>query len=162
MQAQGKNSPPSYLYYSENVPLRVPSSSKNFDAVLEADLAIQLRPRKLAQQNLAIARLEGSILLREGKYFLSASKVQLGSSNKKLLHWGSIEPDRLLVALQERGLVGDMQWNKEATSDTVSIRIRDPKNAIIETEARRTTIGCEDENMATLIYEAFSDVCEGI
>lgn len=161
---QGKNSPPSCLYYSENVPLRVPSSSKNFDAVLETDLAFQLRPQKLAQQNLAIARLEGSIRLREGKYFLSASKVQLGSPNKKLLHWGSVEPARLLVALQERGLVGNMQWNKEAPSDTVSvsIRIRDPKNAIIETEARRTTIVCEDENMATLIYEAFSDVCDGI
>ncbi|KAG6494445.1 hypothetical protein ZIOFF_049471 [Zingiber officinale] len=162
LQAQVNDSPPSYLYYTENVPLRVPSSSKNYDAVLETDLVVQLRPRKLTQQNLAIARLGGGIRLREGKYFLSASKVQLGSSNEKLLHWGSVEPARLLISLQERGLVGNMQWNEEAASETVSIRIRDPNNAIIETNASRTIIGCEDENVANLIYETFSSVCDGI
>ena len=83
-------------------------------------------------------------------------------SNKQLLYWGSIEPTSLLLALQERGLVGTINWNKDAANGVYTIQITNPEKAVIETSARKTTISCEDENTATLIYEALSNVCDGI
>ncbi|CAL9751914.1 unnamed protein product [Musa acuminata subsp. burmannicoides] len=150
------------LYYSENVQLRVPSFVEDVKACLETNLAFQLRPRRLTQQNIAIARLKGRIFLSKGKYFLAASRIPMEFSNKQLLYWGSIEPTSLLLALQERGLVGTINWNKDAANGVYTIQITNPEKAVIETSARKTTISCEDENTATLIYEALSNVCDGI
>ncbi|URE05802.1 Beta-Casp domain, partial [Musa troglodytarum] len=152
----------SYLYYSENVQLRVPSFVEDFKACLETNLTFQLRPRRLTQQNIAIARLKGRIFLSKGKYFLAAPRIPMESSNKQLLYWGSIEPTCLLMALQERGLVGTIHWNEDAANSVCTIQITNPEKAVIETSARKTTISCEDENTATLIYEALGNLCDGI
>ncbi|WOL01472.1 integrator complex subunit 9 [Canna indica] len=157
-----ENDKHSYLYYSENVQLKVPSFSKGFEARLETDLAFQLQPRRLTQQNIAIARLKGRIFLSKGKYFLAASKIPLEFSNKQLVHWGSVEPTHLLLALQERGLVGSIHWDKDATNGSFSIQVSNPENAVIETSAKQTTISCEDRNITALIYEALKSVCDGI
>lgn len=150
------------LYYCENVQLRVPSSSQNFEVRLETDLAFQLQPRRLAQQNLAIARLKGRVSLSKGKYFLSNSETPLESVNKQLLHWGSVEPTRLLLALQEKGLVGTLHWNQDAASSVISIEVTNPKKAVIEIGPGQATISCEEENTANLIYEALNSVCDGL
>ncbi|KAG1371128.1 integrator complex subunit 9 [Cocos nucifera] len=152
----------SFLYYSKNVMLRVPGLTSDFEVCLATDLAFQLKPRKLTERNMAIARLKGQLLLNNGKYLLVASKELLDLSNKQLLHWGSADSVRLLMALQERGIIGSIHWDKNATDGVFSIQITKPEEAIIETSATKTVIYCRDKTMAAIIYEAFSSVCDGI
>lgn len=152
----------SFLYYSANVMLRVPGLTGDFEVCLATDLAFQLKPRKLTERNVAIARLKGQLLLNNGKYLLVASKELLDLSNKQLLHWGSADSVRLLLALQERGIIGSIHWDKNATDSFFSIQITKPEEAVIETSATKTVIYCRDKTMAALIYEAFSSVCDGI
>lgn len=152
----------SFLYYSKNAMLRVPGLRSDFEVCLSTDLAFQLKPKKLTQRNMAIARLKGQLLLNNGKYLLVASKEPPDLSNKQLLHWGSADPARLLVALQERGIIGSIHWDKNATDSVFSIQITKPEEAVIKTSATQTVIHCRDKTMAALIYEAFRSVCDGI
>ncbi|XP_038988747.1 integrator complex subunit 9 homolog isoform X3 [Phoenix dactylifera] len=152
----------SILYYLKNVMLHVPGLRSDFEVCLATDLAFQLKPRKLTERNMAIARLKGQLLLNNGKYLLVASKELLDLSNKQLLHWGSADPVRLLMALQERGIIGSIHWDKNGTDGVFSIQITKPEEAMIETSGTKTVIYCRDKTMAALIYEAFSSVCGGI
>nr|XP_029124089.1 integrator complex subunit 9 homolog isoform X7 [Elaeis guineensis] len=152
----------SFLYYSKNVMLRVPGLKSDIEVCLATDLAFQLKPRKLTERNMAIARLKGQLLLNNGKYLLVASKELPDLSNKQLLHWGSADSVRLLMALQERGIIGSIHWDKNTTGGVFSIQITKPEEAMIETSATKTVIYCRDKTMAALIYEAFSSVCDGI
>lgn len=151
------------LYYTENVTLRVPNMRKDFEACLGADLALQLKPKRLTQNNMAIARLTGQLLLRNGRYLLVCAEKPTNLSNRQLLHWGNVDPVRLGLALQEKGIGGAIQKGEDTIDgDIYSIQIKDPGEALVETSASKTVICTSDESMAMVIFEAIASVCDGI
>lgn len=152
-----------FLYYSENLRLRVPNSRKGFEVQLATELAFQLKPRRLLEGSMAIARLKGGLLLRNGKYLLvSEKKPLLKHSNKQMLLWGSVDPARLILALQERGVIGSICDDDKAADGYCFIQVSKPKEGLIKTSASETVISCDDERTSALIFEALCGVCDGI
>ncbi|XP_072998949.1 uncharacterized protein [Typha latifolia] len=152
----------SFLYYSENKTIHVPSLRKDTDAQLATQLAVQLQPRRLLEKKIAIARMEGKLLLSNGKYHLVGLRKPLNLLNKQLLHLGPLDPARLLVALREREIIGSIHGDNNATDGDYLIRVIRPGQALVKTNSTRTVISCEDEKMGRLIYEVLSNVCDRI
>ncbi|XP_072965852.1 uncharacterized protein [Typha angustifolia] len=152
----------SFLYYSENKTIHVPSLRKDFDAQLATQLAVQLQPRRLLEKKIAIARLEGKLLLSNGKYHLVGLRKPLNLLNKQLLYLGPLDPACLLVALREREIIGSIHGDNNAADGDYLIRVIRPGQALVKTNSTRTVISCEDEKMGRLIYEVLSNVCDRI
>nr|CAD1833440.1 unnamed protein product [Ananas comosus var. bracteatus] len=151
-----------FLYYSENVRLRVPNSRKGFEVQLATELAFQLEPRRLLEGSMAIARLQGRLLLSKGKYLLVSGKKPLKQSNEQMLLWGSVDPARLILALEERGIVGSICDDDKAADGYWFIQVSKPEEGLIKSSASETVISCDDERTSALIFEALCSVCDGI
>ncbi|PIA36111.1 hypothetical protein AQUCO_03400191v1 [Aquilegia coerulea] len=155
-------SPSSYTvrHYSENETLHITSLKKDFEVNLATDLAFQLRPTMLKQENLAIARVKGNLILHHGKFMLDPVRELVESStNQRSMKWGPLDPNLLLQALQEKGLNGS--FHQEASKVSM-ILIDDPNKASIEIHAMRTVIRADDESLASLLFEAVKSVLNGI
>ncbi|KAJ6811295.1 integrator complex subunit 9 [Iris pallida] len=174
-----KSNKPKYslLYYAENVTVRVPNLRDNFEAHLDTKLAFHLQPRKLTinHKDMAIARLRGSkILLSNGKYLLvpSEKKQETDLPNREmLLYWGSVDPTRLLSALQEKGINGSLvptvdeniaSSGRDTTTCSTILINTEKEEALIQTRTTETVICSTDEAMVAVICEALSTVCNVI
>ncbi|XP_039128289.1 uncharacterized protein LOC120264537 [Dioscorea cayenensis subsp. rotundata] len=152
-----------HLYYSENSTLRVPSLKDDFEVRLMRCLDFKLQPRILPQENMAIARLEGQLLLSNGNHLLVPAKKPTHFSSKQQLNWGSVDPNLLLKALKDKGIDGLISYDETAPCHGVhSIHISAPDEAVIEIDSKQTVIFAANENLTAVICETFSSVCSGI
>lgn len=162
MQVQAASvSSPSCLYYYEGETLVIPSLRLDFEADLSTDLAFQLQPRRTSQENIAVARFRGELLVSQGKHLLVSAMEPVEFQQGQLLHWGSIDQNRLLQALQEKGINGSLD-NRSITDSPSLIYIDKPSRALIQISATGTIISAADEALASLIFEAVNSVLDGI
>lgn len=154
-------SSPSCLYYSEGETLVIPSLRLDFEADLSTDLAFQLLPRRTSQENIAVARFRGELLVSQGKHLLVSTMEPVEFPRGQLLHWGSINQNRLLQALQEKGINGSLD-NRSITDSASLIYIYKPSRALIQISTTGTIISAADEALASLIFEAVNSVLDGI
>lgn len=162
MQLQAASvSSPSCLYYYEGETLVIPSLRLDFEADLSTDLAFQLQPRRTSQENIAVARFRGELLVSQGKHLLVSAMEPVEFQQGQLLHWGSIDQNRLLKALQEKGINGSLD-NRSITDSPSLIYIDKPSRALIQISATGTIISAADEALASLIFEAVNSVLDGI
>ncbi|TVU36110.1 hypothetical protein EJB05_18026, partial [Eragrostis curvula] len=99
-----KERPWSLLYYSRGQTIEVPNIREDFEVHLATNVAFGLQPRQL-DGTTAVARLRSKLLVSNGQYMLAAAEKPKNQSKRHLLHWGAVDPDRLLSALQEKGMV---------------------------------------------------------
>lgn len=162
MQVQAASvSSPSCLYYYEGETLVIPSLRLDFEADLSTDLAFQLQPRRTSQENIAVARFRGELLVSQGKHLLVSAMEPVEFQQGQLLHWGSIDQNRLLQALQEKGINGSLD-NRSITDSPSLIYIDKPSRALIQISTTGTIISAADEALASLIFEAVNSVLDGI
>ena len=86
------------------------------------------------------------------------------SKNRTLLHWGSLDLEKLLAALSKMGINSSVEDGKrDAESQTACVvHIQDPHRALIEVGTRSTIITAANENVASLIYEAIDNILDGV
>lgn len=152
----------SFLYYSESETLHVPSLRNDFEANLATDLAVQLRPRRMQQENIAVARLKGELHLSHGKHLLVSTKESGDYLKSQLLHWGSVDMNRLLLALQEKGINGTLDDDRSIAKNVHVILIDKPDNALIEIRMTCTVISATNQTLASLIFQVVNNVLDGI
>ncbi|RLN04807.1 hypothetical protein C2845_PM13G16730 [Panicum miliaceum] len=69
-----------------------------------------LEPRQL-NETTAVARLRTKLFVSSGQYQLAAAEKQSDQSKRHLLQRDAVDPDRLLPALQEKGMMISLQVN---------------------------------------------------
>uniref|UniRef100_A0A5B7BS94 Beta-Casp domain-containing protein n=1 Tax=Davidia involucrata TaxID=16924 RepID=A0A5B7BS94_DAVIN len=155
----------SFIHYSENETLRLPSLKDCSELDIAMDFASQLCWTKLKLENMNIARLKGELFMEHSKHRLLPGEEQVVSSESRpLLHWGTLDLDTLLTALQKMGINGSVEQGKSgAESENASIiHIVEPSVALIEVNATSTVISTADDNLAPLITEAICSSLDGI
>ncbi|CAO2181984.1 unnamed protein product [Urochloa humidicola] len=155
-----KERPWSFLYYSKGKTIELPNLQEDFEVHLASDVARGLQPRKL-NETTAVARLRTKLLVSSGKYQLAVAGKLADQSKRHLLHWDAVDADRLLLALQEKGIVCSFAADDNSAGKR-SIVITSPGDARMKITSDRTVIYCDDERTSTHIYDALSSVCNGI
>ncbi|KAK2965058.1 hypothetical protein RJ639_029411 [Escallonia herrerae] len=159
------NSSSSFLGYSENQTLRMPNRKELPELYISMDLATQLSWTKLDHKDTSIARLKGELVMEHGKHLLLPGNEQAISSNPRpLLHWGAMDLESLLAALQKMGIKGSVeQGMSDAGSEIASVlHIIEPSKALIEVKATTTVISTSDASLASLISEAVNTILNSI
>ncbi|KAK3018804.1 hypothetical protein RJ639_005042 [Escallonia herrerae] len=159
------NSSSSFLGYSENQTLRIPNRKELPELYISMDLATQLSWTKLDHKDTSIARLKGELVMEHGKHLLLPGNEQAISSNPRpLLHWGAMDLESLLAALQKMGIKGSVeQGMSDAGSEIASVlHIIEPSKALIEVKATTTVISTSDASLASLISEAVNTILNSI
>ncbi|XP_031475428.1 uncharacterized protein LOC116247386 isoform X2 [Nymphaea colorata] len=152
---------PLYMYYSEQNTLKVPCLRENFEADLATDLAFQLQPRRLRHENIAVARLEGGLVLEEGRYSILPLGISVRSSENLPLHWSTIDPNLLVAALKEKGISCSIEGS-DGLDCLAVVHVYEPQNASIQISNNQTLICTNDEMLRTIIYESISCVLDSI
>ncbi|MQL92124.1 hypothetical protein Taro_024745, partial [Colocasia esculenta] len=151
-----KDASVSFLYYSENKMLSVPSLSDDLEAFLPVELS-------QSQKIMDVSRFKGKLQVCSGKFLLVPTKAPGGLAYKQL-HWGSVDAGKLLLSLEEKGIKGSL--NKDGTvansDDVHCIVVVEPGRAVIELSPNKILITASDGFLAELIYEVFSSVCDGV
>ncbi|KAK2966984.1 hypothetical protein RJ640_029953 [Escallonia rubra] len=159
------NSSSSFLGYSENQTLRIPNRKELPELYISMDLATQLSWTKLDHMDTSIARLKGELVMEHGKHLLLPGNEQaISSDTRPLLHWGAMDLESLLAALQKMGIKGSVeQGMSDAGSEIASVlHIFEPSKALIEVKATTTVISASDESLASLISEAVNTILNSI
>ncbi|RLN04165.1 hypothetical protein C2845_PM13G19970 [Panicum miliaceum] len=155
-----KERPCSFLYYSKGKTIELPNIREDFEVHLATDVAHGLQPRKL-NETTAVARLRTKLLVSSGKYQLAIAGKLSDQSKRHLLHRDAVDPDRLLAALQEKGMVCSFAADDNSAGER-SVLITSPGDALVKITSDRTVIYCDDERISKHIYDALSSVCNGI
>ncbi|KAF3786838.1 Integrator complex subunit 9 [Nymphaea thermarum] len=150
-----------YMYYSEQNTLKVPCLRENFEADLATDLAFQLQPRRLRHENIAVARLEGGLVLEEGRYSILPLGISVRSSENLPLHWSAIDPNLLVAALKGKGISCSIEGS-DGLDCLAVVHVHEPQNASIQISNNQTLICTNDEMLRTIIYESISSVLDSI
>lgn len=146
----------SLVHYTLNETLRIPNPS-NYETNMETDLALKLKPRRMEQENMAIARLGGKVCIDNGKYVLVTTKESIDPSKmSNPAHWVSPNPNLALKALHERGINGSI------SQDRSFLEIHEPKKALIEFHSTETVVSTDEETFANLILGTLCSVLDGI
>jgi integrator complex subunit 9 len=148
-----KERPWSFLYYSKGKTIELPNLQEDFEVHLATDVALGLQPRQL-NETTAVARLRT-------KLFVSSGQYQLAAAERHLLQRDAVDPDRLLPALQEKGMVCSFAADDKSAGER-SVLITSPGYALVKITSDRTVIYCDDERTSKHIYDALSSVCNGI
>ncbi|XP_062207828.1 uncharacterized protein LOC133909422 isoform X2 [Phragmites australis] len=156
-----KERPWSFLYYSKGKTIELPNLREDFEVHLATDVAFRLQPRQL-DETTAVARLRTKLLVSNGRYMLAAAEKQSDQSKRHRLHWGAVDPGRLLSALQDKGMVCSVAADDNYAGSERSILITSPGDALVKITSDRTAIYCDDEKTSKHIYDALSSVCNGI
>ncbi|XP_068659810.1 uncharacterized protein [Aristolochia californica] len=152
----------SHLYYCENETLRVPGLKDYYEADMETDLAFQLKPKRMRGENTAIARLRGQLEIIRGKYMLVSANSCPDTSQNQLLHWGSVDPNLLLTALEKKGIVGYLRKDADVTDENCLIQVEQPDKAVIDIDKTRTVVSMTGNTLVANILEAIESVLDGI
>jgi integrator complex subunit 9 len=148
------------LYYSKGKTIELPNLREDFEVHLAHNVALGLQPRQL-NETTAVARLRTNLLVSSGKYQLAAAAKRSYRSKRHLLHLGAVNPDRLLPALQEKGMVCSFAADDYCAGER-SVLITSPVDALVKITSDRTVIHCDDEGTSKQIYDALCSVCNGI
>ncbi|KAM0923025.1 hypothetical protein ACQ4PT_005796 [Festuca glaucescens] len=151
-----EDAPWSFLYYSKGKTIEVPNTREEFEVRLAANVALGLQPRQL-DGSIAVARLRPKLHLSNGQYMLVAPKDRYDDQSKwQLLHWGPVGADRVLLALQEKGIACAFGTDDDGSAGCErSILVTSPGDALVKMTSERTVICCDDENENNAIL--FSD-----
>ncbi|GMH05092.1 hypothetical protein Nepgr_006932 [Nepenthes gracilis] len=153
----------SFLKYSESETLHIPSLKYNSELEIAADLASQLHWRPLRQDDINITRLKGELLMDHGKQRLLLGNESTDTSQcRPLMHWGSLELESLLTALQNMGINGSVETVSGTSNRAYVLLVTEPSKALIEVGPTSTVISAADENLASLISEAVENILDGI
>ncbi|XP_028111729.1 integrator complex subunit 9 isoform X3 [Camellia sinensis] len=152
-------SPISFIQYSENETLRIPSLKLNSELDIAIDLASQLKWTKLKQENINIARLKGELFVEHSKHLLLPGN---GNGNEQVVgfsqmqHWGSLDVQSLVTGLHNMGINASVEQGKHdaTTQSDFTVCVLEPKKALIKINATSTVISAADEKFATFIFEA--------
>ncbi|KAG2602772.1 integrator complex subunit 9 homolog isoform X1 [Panicum virgatum] len=155
-----KERPWSFLYYSKGKTIELPNFQEDFEVHLATDVALGLQPRQL-NETTAVARLRTKLYVSSGQYQLAAAEKQSDQSKRHLLHRDAVDPDHLLLALQEKGMVCSFAAD-DKTAGERSVLITSPGYALVKITSNRTVIYCDDERTSKHIYDALSSICNGI
>jgi len=155
-----KERPWSFLYYSKGKTIELPNFQEDFEVHLATDVALGLQPRQL-NETTAVARLRTKLYVSSGQYQLAAAEKQSDRSKRHLLHRDAVDPDHLLLALQEKGMVCSFAAD-DKTAGERSVLITSPGYALVKITSNRTVIYCDDERTSKHIYDALSSICNGI
>ncbi|KAF9606720.1 hypothetical protein IFM89_028096 [Coptis chinensis] len=146
-------------YYSENETQSIPSSRKDFEISLATNLAFQLRPIMMKQESIAIARLNGKLIVDHGNFELDIVKEPDKSSMRQMSpQSGSLDLNILLAALHTKGINGSLQQEADKVG---MIQVYEPEKALIEVHAMHTIVSADDETLAALLFEVVSNVLNG-
>ncbi|KAM0931196.1 hypothetical protein ACQ4PT_000300 [Festuca glaucescens] len=158
-----EDAPWSFLYYSKGKTIEVPNTREEFELRLAANVALGLQPRQL-DRAIAVARLRAKLHLSNGQYMLVPPKDQYDDQSKRqLLQWGPVDADRVLSALQEKGITCAFGTDDDGSAGCEhSILVTSPGDALVKMTPERTVIYCDDQNVTKQIYDAIGSVCNGI
>nr|DAD43103.1 TPA_asm: hypothetical protein HUJ06_001333 [Nelumbo nucifera] len=152
-----------YFGYSENETICVPRSRDEFEVDLATDLVFQLQPRRIKQENAAIARLKGKYHVHHGRHLLISENEPVNHSQSRLLlQWGSLDLTLLLLALREKGINGSIDNDGMGEHNSCFLRIYEPKKALIETTGTLTVVSAVDETLASIIFQTICSVLDAI
>ncbi|XP_052193113.1 uncharacterized protein LOC127801764 [Diospyros lotus] len=151
----------SFIQYSEYETVRIPSLKFTRDLEIAADLACNLQWTKLEQDNINIARLKGELFVEHSKHRLLGKEQLVSSPPKHLTHWGSVNMQNLMTALQKMGINASVEQGSNNSKSEYKVHV-EPNKALIEVEAGRTVISSTDEKLAASIFGAITSCLEGI
>ncbi|GAB4827838.1 hypothetical protein Ancab_034723 [Ancistrocladus abbreviatus] len=153
----------SFLNYSENETLRVPSLKCSSELEIATHLASEFRWRKLRQVDVTITRLKGELLMDHGKQRLLPGNESMDSSQSRpLLHWGSLELETLLTSLQKMGINGSVEAAGDESGGCFQVHVTEPGKALIEVQPKHTIVSAADEHLGSVIFEAIDSILDGI
>ncbi|CAN6485973.1 unnamed protein product [Victoria cruziana] len=150
-----------YMYYSEQKTLKVPCLRENFEADLATDLAFKLQPRTFRHESIAVARLEGGLVLEEGRYSILPLGTSARSTENLPLHWSTVDPNLLVAALQKKGISCSIEGS-DRLDCLAFVHVHEPQKASIQISKNQTFICTNDEMLRTVIYECISSVLDSI
>ncbi|KAL5702599.1 non-specific serine/threonine protein kinase [Ranunculus cassubicifolius] len=143
------SSPYTILHYSEGETLRVPSLSNDFEVKLATDLAVQLRLVMMKEENLALARLKGKLVIDHGTF-------RFGSSTRQIpVQSTAVDPNQVLSALCEKGVNGTLI---QKGGGICVIDVCEPGKGSIEIHEKHTVVSADDEILANLLFEVVSGI----
>ncbi|KAL0456033.1 UNVERIFIED_CONTAM: hypothetical protein Slati_0942500 [Sesamum latifolium] len=154
----------SFNYYSENKTVHIPYM-KDSELDITVELACQLQYTTLKQQDMNISRLKGDLMIEHGRYRLHlGNDEQVSSQPRLLLHFGRIDLNNLLTALQKLGMNTTLEEVTGAAGSHKASRIHvsEPSKAMIEVMEAQTLISAADENIASVISQAISGILDCI
>ncbi|XP_011091827.1 integrator complex subunit 9 homolog isoform X2 [Sesamum indicum] len=154
----------SFNYYSENKMVHIPYM-KDSELDITVELACQLQYTTLKQQDMNISRLKGELMIEHGRYRLHlGNDEQVSSHPRPLVHFGRIDLNNLLTALQKLDMNATLEEVTGAAGSHKASRIHvsEPSKAMIEVIEAQTVISAADENIASVISQAISGVLDCI
>ena len=150
------------LFYTENETFRLPSSKNVSQLNIAADLASKLTFLKI-NEDLTISRLKGELFVYQGKHYLSAEEHPEFSDMRPLVHWGKVDLNSLLFALEKSGVKGSIEKvNIEDGHASNVLHVFEPANALIQVQETSTVISTCDESLASLISDAVHSILNGV
>ncbi|ERN01731.1 hypothetical protein AMTR_s00097p00065910 [Amborella trichopoda] len=127
----------------------VPEPSRTFQHEDEKDL-------------MDVVSVENSrIFQRRGDLPVLAEKSSRIFHNR-VVHWGSMDPSMLLVALEERGINGTLVKHETSSGFSCKIHVSEPNKAVIDISGSSSVISTGDESLGALILEAVSSTLDSI
>ncbi|RVW28095.1 Integrator complex subunit 9-like [Vitis vinifera] len=151
-----------FFYYCENETLPVPSLKNSSELEIAADLVSLIHCRRLTAESIGIGRLKGDFSVTHGKHQLHSGSEQADSSQSRppLLHWGSLDLERLLAVLEKMGIRGSVeQGNSDTDSENARVvHVYEPNKALIEVRENSTIISASNESLSSLIFEAVDGI----
>ncbi|KAL6326096.1 hypothetical protein AAG906_000971 [Vitis piasezkii] len=155
-----------FFYYCENETLPVPSLKNSSELEIAADLVSLIHCRRLTAESIGIGRLKGDFSVTHGKHQLHSGSEQADPSQSRppLLHWGSLDLERLLAVLEKMGIRGSVeQGNSDTDSErTRVVHVYEPNKALIEVRENSTIISASNESLSSLIFEAVDGILSGL
>lgn len=102
--------------------------------------------------------------MEHGKQYLLAEKHDAMSSEMRpFIHWGKVDLNSLLLALEKTGVKGSVEKVKHADgcgSDV--LHVFEPNKALIQVKETSTVISTGDERLASLIFDAVHSLLNSI
>ncbi|XP_024984534.1 integrator complex subunit 9 isoform X3 [Cynara cardunculus var. scolymus] len=151
------------LFYPENETLRLPNSHNLAELHIATDLASQLTWSKMKNDELTISRLTGELFVDKGKHYLLAKKPANPLEIRPLVHWGKLDLESLLLALEKSGVKGSIE--KVSGDDGYGsnvLNVFEPGKALIQVKETSTVISTGDKSLASLISDAVHSLLDGI
>ncbi|KAL0375524.1 UNVERIFIED_CONTAM: hypothetical protein Scaly_0670000 [Sesamum calycinum] len=155
----------SFNYYSEDKTVHIPYMKEDSELDIAVELACQLQYTTLKQQDMNISRLKGELMIEHGRYRLHlGNDEQVSSQPRPLVHFGRIDLNNLLTALQKLGMNTTLEevTGAAGSHEASRIRVSEPSKAMIEVMEAQTVISAADENIASVISQVISGVLDCI
>ncbi|KAK7356282.1 hypothetical protein VNO80_15550 [Phaseolus coccineus] len=157
----------SVMYYTEAETLKVPYRKHSSEIKIATDLASHFYWKTFKKEEINITKLKGELLMENGRHHLLLENDNKNSSiNKSLEHLGLPDSEKLMAALSNMGISGNIQhgMSDDAKSQTAfTIHIYDPYKASIEIGTTGTIIiTVADENVASSIYKIIDNILKAV